>query len=91
MLTVEFDGCMLGLEGPGNIPVKKPWRVATTSIHVIEAFSGLKCRGHEQHLQCRGKICKASERYTPRFAARVHRATARMAVEAIEGKMFLPQ
>ena len=31
-LTVDFDGCSLGLKSKKGNPIKKPWRVVTTSF-----------------------------------------------------------
>ena len=44
--VVDFDGCRLGVTVPGGQPVKKPWRLMTTSSAVVSAFEGLKCN-HE--------------------------------------------
>jgi len=82
--SIDFDGCMVGLTDGAGTPVRKPWRVASTSGHVLDQFAGLKCRGHMTHAQCRGKVCKNSENYTERFVARVHRATSRMALDWAE-------
>ena len=84
--SVDLDGCMVGLTDGAGTPVKKPWRIASTSMHVLDQFQGLKCQGHPVHAQCRGKVCKDSENYTERFVARIHRATARMALDWAEGE-----
>ena len=86
--SVDFDGCMLGLtdgQGIHGCPVKKPWRVCSTSNRVCEIFNGLRCSGHSEHTQCRGKVCKDTENYTVQMVARIHKATAQMALDAIGG------
>ena len=86
LTSVDFDGCMLGLTDEHDTPVKKPWRVCSTSPRVCEIFNGLRCAGHGEHAQCRGKLCKSTEGYTSQMVARVHKATAQMALDAIGGE-----
>ena len=86
--SVDFDGCMLGLtdeRGIHGLPVKKPWRVCSTSYRICDIFNGLRCTGHPEHAQCRGKVCKNTENYTAQMVARIHKATAQMALDAIGG------
>ncbi|CAK9113409.1 unnamed protein product, partial [Durusdinium trenchii] len=49
----RVDGCAHGLKGPKGLPVKKPWRIRTTSSTLAGALHRL-CPGHEQHEECLG-------------------------------------
>ena len=53
--VVDFDGCMLGVSASGGQPVKKPWRLMTTSNAIVSAFKSLKCN-HDpsEHVEARG-------------------------------------
>ena len=37
-MEVDFDGCAVGLRSKKGVPIKKPWRVRTTSQRVVDVF-----------------------------------------------------
>eukprot|EP00435_Cladocopium_sp_Y103_P064584 s563_g26.t1 len=47
------DGCAYGLVNQENIPLRKPWRVSTTSQTLAQAVTR-QCPGHEYHAECLG-------------------------------------
>jgi len=72
---VRFDGCALGVVSlKTGLPIRKPWKVATTSDFIVNAFSGRLCTGDHEHTTCRGADAKNSENYSPLFADLVHGA-----------------
>jgi hypothetical protein len=44
MFSAVFTGCSVGLVDPENKPIKKPWRVATTSKTLAAALSEYPCK-----------------------------------------------
>ena len=70
--VVDFDGCRLGVSVPGGQPVKKPWRLMTTSNAVVSAFEGLRCN-HEpsEHVEARGKDLEHTGLYTQEMCERI--------------------
>jgi hypothetical protein len=70
-----FHGCACGLVTKRNVPIgrpmKKPWR--SSSNDPIElSFLNRKCQGGHDHVECRGRDCKASEDYTPAVVDATH-------------------
>ncbi|CAE7560940.1 RE1 [Symbiodinium natans] len=62
---VNFDGCRLGVVGQEQQPVKKPWRLMTTSDAIVKSFSGLHCNhGPKDHAKPRGKVLEKTGFYT---------------------------
>ena len=45
---VEFDGCAVGVRSTKGRPIKKTWRLMTTSQRIVDAFSQHKCT-HSPH------------------------------------------
>ena len=82
LMISDFDGCMVGVTDLKGVPIKKPWRIATSSPRIWGALQGLKCNKHEFHAQCRGAACKATEDYSLQLAARIHNAFAKEAWDA---------
>ena len=76
MNIVEFDGCALGLTSKEGTPIRKPWRIATTSKLMFDAFSSLKCPGHSSHAPCAGDETKRTESYTDEMAKLIHQAVS---------------
>jgi hypothetical protein len=75
---VDIHGCAVGLtNASGELPIKKPWTIATNCPVLKCALSTQRCPGpgqHPKHAQCRGAEAKRSEDYTPLFASLVHEA-----------------
>ena len=42
--TVDFDGCALGLKSSKGSPIKKPWRIKTTSKTLANEISKFRCQ-----------------------------------------------
>ena len=63
--VVDFDGCRLGVCNDKGEPVKKPWRIMTTSDEVVKSFAGLTCQhqAHE-HGEARGRSLEGTGFYT---------------------------
>jgi len=60
----EIDGCAYGLKSSDGRPMKKTWKIKSTSKKV-EDYLHRRCEGHKvEHAQVRGKEGKASENYT---------------------------
>ena len=51
--SARVDGCSYGMTGPKNMPLKKPWKIRTTSQTLARAVHRL-CPGHECHEECLG-------------------------------------
>ena len=63
--AVDFDGCRLGVVDKRGLPIKKPWRLMTTSSDMVEAFKGLHCRHKpDEHGEARGKALERTGFYT---------------------------
>ena len=43
-MSVDFDGCRFGVVDDRGQPIKKPWRLMTTSPEIVEAFKGIFCK-----------------------------------------------
>ena len=41
---VRFDGCAVGVKDRKGNPIRKPWKLMTTSQSIVEAFSSCKCK-----------------------------------------------
>ena len=53
-LEANFDGCAVGLRSKAGNPIKKPWRVRTTSQRVYGAAHEKKCSCTHPHEKCEG-------------------------------------
>ena len=53
-MDVEFDGCAVGLRSKKGNPIKKPWRVKTTSKRIVDAFKDKTCSCEHPHERCEG-------------------------------------
>ena len=53
-LEANFDGCAVGLRSKVGNPIKKFWRVRTTSQRVYDAFHKKVCSCTHQHEKCEG-------------------------------------
>ena len=77
LVTYDFDGCMYGIESIApktrGLPIKKPWRLATNSQIMGQAFS-TRCGGCPKYVQCEGVDTPNSEKYSDKFAEVFHKA-----------------
>ena len=48
--TVDFDGCDFGMQDKDGVPIRKQWKVATTSKQLIDELSGRKCKHEKGYL-----------------------------------------
>ena len=69
-VKANFDGGRLGLVNSDNVPVKKPWTVATTMPHLVQQLDGLRCTGGHPHAKC----TKAFENYIKKMVHLVQNA-----------------
>ena len=51
--TVDFDGCDFGMQDKDGVPIRKQWKVATTSKELIDELSGRKCKHEKGYLHAR--------------------------------------
>ena len=51
--TVDFDGCDFGMQDKDGVPIRKQWKVATTSKELIDKLSGQKCKHEKGYLHAR--------------------------------------
>ena len=68
LYTVRFDGCMLGLKGQRNKPIRKPWMLATNCRRVVEVFAQYQCTHcPDEHESAEGGNAAATAYYTVPF------------------------
>ena len=53
-LEDNFDGCAVGLRSKAGNPIKKPWRVRTTSQRIYDAFHNKVCSCTHEHERYEG-------------------------------------
>ena len=51
--TVDFDGCDFGMQDKDGVPIRKQWKVATTSKELIDELSGRKRKHEKGYLHAR--------------------------------------
>ena len=57
--------CRLGVVDDRGLPIKKPWRLMTTSPEIVEAFRGIFCNHKpDEHGEARGKALERTGFYT---------------------------
>lgn len=65
---VNFDGCAFGLRSKSGKPIKKPWRVLSSSKRIIEACQDKICSCDHEHERCAGAETARSAMYPPQMA-----------------------
>ena len=68
LTAVDFDGCMLGTCDDQGRPIKKPWRIVTSSPSLVEHLSKFKCCGTHSHVPCEGKYTRRTGFYSVKMA-----------------------
>ena len=71
MRVHHFDGCMLGVIGNNDKPMKKGWTIAG-NFKQLSKLDSFKCNGNHQHDESRGKALKLAENYTFRLTDLLH-------------------
>ena len=66
-MTVGFEGCTVGLIDRNGYPIKKPWKLKTTSSRIVEAFQDMRCRCQQPHSRCEGAETTRSAMYPPQM------------------------
>ena len=66
-MTVDFEGCAVGLTDRNGYPIKKPWKLKTTSPRIVEAFQDMRCRCQQPHSRCEGAETTRSAMYPPQM------------------------
>ena len=73
---VNFHGCMLGVQTPEGVPIKKPWTFRTTVPQIVASFGTKRCSAQEGHqhanLEGKAKQLEQTAFYPPAFADLVH-------------------
>ena len=90
--VVDFDGCRLGVCNDKGEPVKKPWRIMTTSDEVVKSFTGLTCQhqAHE-HGEARGRSLEGTGFYTQPMCELLARAfNPRVATQLVPALPVVP-
>jgi len=82
LITFNFHGCMVGIRNKDEIPIKKPWTIATNLSSLGCEMSKFQCDHSHEHVQGRGKDLKATERYTFIMTDLVHSAFRSASFEA---------
>ena len=59
----NFDGCAVGLRSKACNPIKKPWRVRSTSQRIYDAFRNKVCSCTHEHERCAGAETARSAMY----------------------------
>ncbi len=68
---------MLGAVDKDGDPIKKPWRVETTSQALAEELSRHKCSGEHVHARCEGSSTERTGYYPDQMARTILKAIAR--------------
>ena len=69
LLTVDFDGCSLGVKSRKGRPIKKPWRIVTTNPELVRLLKPHRCKhDSSEHDPCAGADTKDTGFYTPELA-----------------------
>ena len=64
-MSVDFDGCRFGVCDDKGRPLKKPWRLMTTSQGIVDAFRDICCKHKpDEHGEGRGKALERTGFYT---------------------------
>ena len=50
----DFEGCAVGLTTRDGLPLKKPWRLMTTSQRIKDVFQDKRCKCQQTHARCEG-------------------------------------
>ena len=74
LVPYHFDGRAVGLKGKDNLPIKKPWTVATTHEEIGKALSEFQCSCNMQHAEGRGKFLRETQSYTYTMTDTIHAA-----------------
>ena len=82
LIAFNFHGCMVGIRNKDEIPIKKPWTIATNLLSLGCELSKFQCDNSHEHVQGRGKDLKATERYTFIMTDLVHSAFRSATFEA---------
>ena len=69
MYSAVFNGCAVGLTDDSGVPVKKPWRVVTTSPQLAKALSTYTCSCAEKHSPLEGGQKASKSAFYPRKLA----------------------
>ena len=72
---VCFDGCAVGVQDKKGNPIRKPWKLMTTSQSVVDAFSDCKCKCRPgTHAQAAGSNTAATAFYPELMCEKIARA-----------------
>ena len=69
---VEIDGCAVGVRSKFGEPILKPWRIAVSSQHMMQALDGLRCQGGHEHIPCAGSETARSAFYPEQLCNAIH-------------------
>ena len=79
--TYDFDGCMFGVVGKNNNPMKKGWKIAT-DLEQLACLAEHRCDGMHVHDESRGTALKLAEGYTHKLTDLIHECFRQLAVSA---------
>ena len=78
---VRFDGCAVGVKDRKGNPIRKPWKLMTTSQSIVDAFSSCKCKCKPgTHAQAAGSNTADTAFYPELMCEKIARALYPMRV-----------
>ena len=64
LYTVSFDGCAVGVKSSKGKPIKKPWRINTSSPKFCQSFQDKRCKHRRgEHDAASGKETRSTQSY----------------------------
>ena len=67
LVAYSFEGCAVGLRGKDELPITKPWTVATNHEGIGLALSRFRCSCTSDHAEGRGRHLRETQSYTYRM------------------------
>ena len=68
-MSVSFDGCAVGVTYPTTLlPIKKPWRIITSSKALVDALASKTCPRDHEHSVCQGTATEGTGYYPRQMA-----------------------
>ena len=72
---VLFDGCAVGMRAKDGNPIKKPWKLMTTSKRIKSFFENMRCNHHpSEHTKAAGSETSRTAFYPPEMTELIVRA-----------------
>ena len=75
--AVIIHGCTLGVEDKDGNPILKPWRIESTSTHLVQDLQRYVCTGGHVHGRCEGSETEKTGYYPKAMARAIFKALSR--------------